>query len=252
MTETKVLAMRHASAYIDAVGEDRPIIFLASSPQLIPTLRQVYAGIPPAAITRTRVFVGTLQDLRAGRPTTVSGLAAASRRSLSGAREVLDDDPLILYLDEFNPRLPAPLDAEQVAPGVSALAGRPISVTASLPNVDAWSLATTTAGGLLLLWIIGLGWSWWLVPTWWLGRLAIAPALGTALLALAGTMGDTVGLRFGFVGSVSLVASLSVAGWIPTAWRSARRRWRGGRHAPSSRSVEPAEEDSTSGVSPAG
>ena len=224
MSGPRVLAMARAASYIEMTAEGRPIIFLASTPQLIPTLRQVYAGVPPPTITRTRVFVGSLDDLRAGRPTTTaSTLLRPSRVTLAGARELLDDDPLILYLDEFNPRLPPPSDAVSIAPGVSVVGGPLLRIDATSPSVDAWSLATTAGSGVLMLWVIGLGWSWSLVPTGWLGRATIAPAFGAAVLALAGTVTDSFGLGFSFAGSTWLVVLAAAVGWAPGLWRLSRR-----------------------------
>lgn len=229
MTQDKVLAMSGAAAYLDASAMDRPVIFLASTPRLVPTLRQVYAGVPPRLITRTRVFMGALPDLLARRPTTIApAIEEWSRRTLAGALEVIDDDPVIVYVDTLNPRLDAPSGALEVAPGVrlvEALAAAPgdpgsaavalVPVTdASVPDVTPWSLASVALAGLALSFVAGIGWSWALVPTSWLGRLGVAPAFGAAALTLVGTMADRLGI--GFTGSDSLIiAAVSAAsGWV--------------------------------------
>lgn len=240
MTEEKVLAMRNASAYLDASGTDRPVVFLVSTPQLIPTLRQVYAGVPARLITRTRVFVGTLEDLQVGRPTTIApALEGSSRSTLRGALGVTDLDPVIVYLDVFNPRLEAPSGALEVAPGVRvattpAIAGVPdgaiagpaisLAVPETIPDVTPWSLTWIAVAGLGLALVAGAGWSWALVPATWLARLGVAPALGAAILTLIATMADRLGVAFDRAGSVSIVLVSACAGWLLVLVLAGRRR----------------------------
>ena len=222
MTEDKVAAMSDAATYLDASGDDGPVIFLTSTPRLIPTLREVYAGVPPPFITRTRVFVGTLPDLLARRPTTsVRSLEEWSRSTLAGALEVIDDEPVIVYLDVFNPRLDAPVDALEVAPGVRVTASSATSADglgpatgASLADVTPWSLAWVAVAGLALSFVAGIGWSWALVPTTWLGRLGVAPAFGAAILTVVGTMADRLGVALTGFGSLAIVLVSAAAGWL--------------------------------------
>ncbi len=222
MTEDKVMAMSDAATYLDASGIDGPVIFLASTPRLIPTLRQVYAGVPPPLITRTRIFVGTLPDLVARRPTTtVRSLEEESRSTLAGALEVVDDEPVIVYLDVFNPRLDAPTGALEVAPGVRVTATSASSAHglgpvagASLADVTPLSLAWVTVAGLALSFVTGIGWSWALVPATWLGRLGVAPAFGAAILTMVGTMADRLGVAFTGFGSLAIVLVSAAAGWF--------------------------------------
>ncbi len=221
MSEDKVVAMSDASAYLDASGNDGPVIFLTSTPRLIPTLRQVYAGVPPQLITRTRIFMGTLPDLLARRPTTVQSLEEESRSTLAGALEVADDEPVIVYLDVFNPRLDAPTGALEVAPGVRVAAtpgasadGLRPAASRPLADVTPWSLAWVASVGLALSFVVGLGWSWALVPTTWLGRLSVAPAFGAAILTLVGTMADRLGVAFTGSGSLAIVLVSAMSGWL--------------------------------------
>jgi hypothetical protein len=236
MTQEKVLAMSGASAYLDRSSIDRPVIFLVSTPRLVPTLRQVYAGVPPRLITRTRVFVGTLPDLLARRPTTIApSLEETSRSSLTAALEVADDDPVIVFLDAFNPRLDPPSGALEVAPGVRIAdtfsevpVGSPVAVSpaaASITGVSTpWSLAWVALAGLGLSFVIGSGWSWALVPTTWLGRLGVAPAFGAAILTLSATLADRSGVGFSRPGSLSIVFLSGSAGWLVALLLSGRRR----------------------------
>lgn len=222
MSEARVLAMRNAAAYLDASGTGRPAIFLVSTPQLVPTLRQVYAGVPARLITNTRVFVGTLQDLMQGRPTTIApALEGSSRSTLGGALEVADDDPVVMYLDVFNPRFDAPKGALEVASGVRvaptrALASVPDAAFdgSAVPDVTPWSLTWVAVAGVGLALVAGVGWSWALVPATWLARLGVAPAFGAAILALIGTMADRLGVGFSRTGSLVIVLVSTAGGWL--------------------------------------
>lgn len=231
MSEQRVLAMRNATAYLDASDTERPVIFLVSTPRLVPTLRQVYAGVPARLITRTRVFVGTLQDLQEGLPTTIApALDGSSRSTLPGAFEVADDDPVVVYLDVFNPRFDAPPGALEVAPGVRvAPTPTPASVPdaafagSAVPDVTPWSLTWVAVAGVGLALVAGAGWSWALVPATWLARLGVAPAFGAAILTLNGTMADRLGVGFAGAGSPAIVLVSAAAGWLLVLSRRRRR-----------------------------
>jgi len=227
MTEEKVLAMRGLSDYLDGSDIDRPVIVLVSTPQLVPALRQVYAGVPPRLITRTRLFVGTLQDLAARRPTTIApALEGWSRRTLPGALEVAGDDPVLVYLDAFNPRLEPSPGSIEVAPGVrvaggaALVPGAPVvdggaeSSGAPIAGVPAWSLMWVALAGIALAAVAGAGWSWSLVPGTWLVRSGVAPAFGTAILTLVGTLADRAGVGLTGVGPFAIVLVSAASGWL--------------------------------------
>jgi hypothetical protein len=221
MTEESVAAFSAVSAYLDRADIERPVVFLASERRLVPVLRQVYAGVPPRLITRTRVFVGALEDLVAGQATTrPAALAEASSLSLPGALEIADQDPLIVHVGEVNPVLPPPRAARSVSPGVSVVGGPPLVVEASVPRVGWGSLIAMTAAGLLLLILLGAGWSWSLVPADWLARLGLAPAMGAAVAVLVGTIADRAGVGFDGPAAVWMLVGTAVSGWAPAVARA--------------------------------
>ena len=86
---------------------------------------------------------------------------------------------------------------------------------------------------LLLLGVVGLGWTASLLDSTWVGRLAVAPAVGLCALVLGGSFVGRVGLDLNGIAGTTLVVVLAAAGWIPFARRAARRRRAG--HPPVSR-----------------
>lgn len=237
MTEETVVAMSALSDYVERAAIDRPLVFLSSEAHLVPILRQVYAGVPPSLITRTRVFVGEAGDLLEGRASQLPRLAEASARTLPAAVRAVQDDALIVYIEGFNGSSPPPPGAAPISAGVWVLGGPFLVAEGTIPEVSWASLTGVTGAGLLLLFGAGAGWAWSLVPASWLARLGVAPALGAATLSVIGTIADRAGLYPR--GSETLVVLITTAllGWLPLLYRKsivpmayrhvvARRRWR--------------------------
>ena len=76
--------------------------------------------------------------------------------------------------------------------------------------------------GLAILTLVGLGWMVALLGRW-LGAaelLALAPAMGVAVLVLGGILIDQTGVRLAGLGAVLTPVIVAVAGWAVAAIRS--------------------------------
>jgi glycosyltransferase involved in cell wall biosynthesis len=273
----KVQDAATASSYLDAlrVPESRPVVFVVTDLGKDPR-----SGVPLEAYSlrtmlsaeRARhayLYVGDPENFLAGRPTTEANdtrrFNEVSAAYWPAVQRILPAQPVALVLSSYNPAF-AGLAAEHpdwvVAPGVIALRGpRP---PAPLPRAPAPSapfgavqLLLYGVGALVILGLVGLGWSVAMLPTGLrpigpsprspgmplrpLGAqrvatpllrpfevLALAVAFGIAFLVLGGTLMDTLGLRLGGVGGVVAVPAIGGLGWMAAAWRLSRLRTRGG------------------------
>lgn len=241
----QVAQARAAGRYLQEVGNDHPVIFVINPPvKRYGQATTLYFGatrasLPSNQIRNAYIYLGDPAMLLSGRPTLREGdkgFNKVSQRHWEHARPLLADDPVILMLSAFNlgfrPREPVP--GLRLAEGVRLLSGPTPAdlegLTPVLPTApSAGALIWIFVSALLLLWVVGMGWSASLVPAGWFVRVSLAPALAIAALvlgqAIVARLGlDTPGLR---LPSVVVVA---VLGWIPFAIRSLKRGR--GRHAP--------------------
>jgi hypothetical protein len=220
---------RTAGRYLTSVGGDRPVVFVVSRGNFHSPRNVIRAALPPGHIARAHVYIGDADRLLARRPTVVPGKERYNQRSLlqfEAVRGVLADRPIVLALSALSrPGEAGP--GRSVAPGVRLIRGpapsEPI-VPADLPRpATGPELAWIVARGLALSTAVGLGWSLWLLPRGWLTRLSVAPALGMAIVVLAGVAAARVGagapgLRWG------VILALVALGWVVPVARIRRAR----------------------------
>ncbi len=217
---------------------DKPALFVTRY------ANDLLGAVPADRIADVRVFVGTPEDLVAGRP-TLTGIAEHDRMALDywhRVQPLLGRHPLIVAVRSFDPdRFPAASalpGAVRIAPGVVALPGsdprpaRPAVVGADRPGQaepGAGPLSPWLPVGLAVVLLMGsvlIGWPW--------SRLALpgasaadvgalAPAFGAAALSLAAVGVDAVGLRLSGPGAYVALA-VALIGWPLRAWASARTR----------------------------
>lgn len=237
---------RAAGRYLSAVGGDRPVVFVVDLPgRLRGAFHTIRSVLPEDALLRSYAYVGTVENLLAGRPTlrtdgdNVDVYNANSLNHWQGVRRVLQDDPMVLSLAAFHRGRPdRDPEGTPVAPGVLVVRGPvpddlpPLS-SEPQPVPPSAEIGRSAATALLLLFGVGLGWAFGLVPGGWLPRLGVAPALGMAVLILSGLLGSRLGLAG--PGSWLWVAAAAAAlGWAPVAAAAMRRRGRGD-HRPAPR-----------------
>jgi hypothetical protein len=190
--------------------------------------RTVRTGLLADQIPRAYVYIGTIENLLAGRPTVRPQLKNFDIRADKHWRAVeplLDDDPIILMLSSLNPDVYTSRGTE-LAPGVAVIRGPaprgPVPV-AELPRPSMPALVFIVAVALLFFTAVGLGWSVALASGGWLERVALAPALGIAVLILGGFIAARVGADAPGVRPV-LAVVLAVLPWVPAAGRWVRAR----------------------------
>lgn len=228
---------RAAAAALAARPPGTPLVVVADSDWPRPGLQMVRfenylrAAVPGARVGDVHVFVGTVRDFLAGRP-TLTGNVEHDRLGEAAWTEIrprLARGAVVVALEGFDPQayraaraLPG---ARVLAPGVVLLPrsappargpGAPADAALTRPGVGTFSPWTPVwLAPLLLALLAGLGW-----PSVRLAlpevagalRAALAPAFGVAAVALAAVVVDALGLRLADGGAP---VSLALAGLLP-------------------------------------
>jgi hypothetical protein len=235
ITDAELRQIRTAAVYVDAQPPGRPVVVLLDPADNRPDVDAVLAdhwtrlSVDADHIAATAIYVGDLDRYLAGEPTIRgdSRFDLASRRFVTGVRPLLARDPSVITLSTLNRtfgQLAGARAGSVVAPGVAVIRGplpqRPIAA-AALPGRPSWVLlALLIAGGVGLAAAAGSGWARWLLPPG--VRAWLAPALGVAVLVLAGTAADRLGIRLHGVGAIAVVGAVAGAGWLGAVLRRGR------------------------------
>jgi hypothetical protein len=171
------------------------------------------------------VYLGTPENYQAGKPTYRPGDPTydfTEGEYWPGVAKVLPQHPVALMLETYNPafaQIAATHPDWVVGPGVIALGGGRPGITVGAGPLPA-GLGNPVAGlvygvgTIVLLFLVGAGWSIALLPTGTRGfeALALAPAFGIAGVLLSGVVLDTVlGVRLrGAGGAAAVVVPLVV------------------------------------------
>ncbi|MEX0754047.1 MAG: hypothetical protein WD556_02875 [Actinomycetota bacterium] len=219
---------------VDGVEPGTPVVVVADAPSLpgygaTPAIRRIRAVLDPSRVGDVHAFLGEPDDLLAGRPTVRIGDPAftkASRELWAATGPAIAAAPVIvlsrLYYKDFDATALAHPEAA-VGDGLLVLGSPlpPAAITArSAPSVA--FLAFATLGLALVIGIAGIGWSWTLLAARAADRIALAPAVGLAVLAISGLVADRVGIAIGSVGGIAIVVVAAVAGWVPLVGRRLR------------------------------
>jgi hypothetical protein len=206
-----------------------PGLFLASH-----TWNVARATVPPERSADVRVYLGTVADLLAGRPSEHRDPLhrLASEASL---RTVPRDRPMAVFVvREFDrdPHALADPALTRWAPGVASTVPGPRALAAT-PGEPAPSnptdMAHATIRTFVLLLVIGLGWAWWTLGDV-AAAAAIAPAFGVATLSLVALVTERLGLPLGTAGQATAAAALAGgSGYCLLTLRVLRDRRRRGR-----------------------
>jgi hypothetical protein len=222
-----------AGVYLERYASGRQtVVVLDGSPSFVPLAVRVFrASITPDHISTLLPYLGDPDRLLAGQPTirTDDRFNKASQVNWAKLEPLLGTDPVILMVQAFDrnfAQLTTVHPEWVVAPGVAVVRGpRP---SAPLPPADAprptpgRTLILRAGAVLLILFVVGLGWSAGLIPSGWFERLALAPAFGIATLSLAGVVADRVGVLASGPPGVAIAALTAAAGWSILASRRVR------------------------------
>jgi hypothetical protein len=245
LTVAKVRDSATASAYLDAAGvlATAPVVYVfdkvnqrANPPQMTYVMRSV---LSPDRMQSVHVYLGTPENYAAGKPTyrpEDPTYDPAEGEYWPGVARVLPQHPVALLLEAYNPafgRIAAAHPDWVVGPGVVALGGGKPGVTVAAAAVPA-DLSNPLAGvvygvgTIVLLFLVGIGWALWLLPSGTRGfeALALAPAFGIAGILLTGVLLDTVlGVRLRGAGGAAAVLAPLVVGALLAARRLRRDGW---------------------------
>jgi hypothetical protein len=237
-----------AEAYLRGAGvpSSWPVVFVVDDrgplpATTVPFMRDhLFAALPTDRLAHVYVYLGSPQDFLAGRPASnppSDQYRVASQRLFAVLQPVLGANPVVLIVESYNdtyfgrwvqahPRSRVGTGPVAVVQGPTppALLPPPLPV---LPDVSFPRLLIVSAGALLVLGLVGLGWAWVLLGLWSgsEGILAAAPAVGLAVLTLGGALADSVGIRLsGVAGSLVPVVLAAMGGTAAATLRSRRAR----------------------------
>ena len=249
-----------AGAYLDRadVADDDTVVFVIEPDggnavsDIWLTGHTIRAGLPAVRVPHVYFYVGSPQDFLDGKlslvptatPTDVPArdlpVEAARMRNASSAIVLAAANPSYAKWVAAHP------DTE-VVPGVAVLRG-PLPPGGSVTAVSSplagfpgtWPLVWLAAGLLAIFAAVGGGWTVVL-----LGHrlrafevLALAPAVGVAVLVVGGVVAGACRVPTGGAGPVLVAVTLGILGWGGVAWR-ARSGGRRGGGAPSGAPTSP-------------
>jgi hypothetical protein len=190
-------------------------------------------AVPPARVPFVHVFVGSVEDFLARRPTVTGNREhdLLARSYWAGIEPILDQDPVVVVLESFDrATYDTALDLAGstaigpgvvVLPGFAGIADAGDSAALSEPGEAPMSPWTPVwLSPLLLVIVTALGWPWALLAlreSGVLTRLALSPAFGIAALGLASVAVDALGMRLSESGGYIAVGLPLVAGLLGVA-----------------------------------
>jgi hypothetical protein len=188
-----------------------PGLFLVSH-----ALNVARATVPPDRVADVRVFLGSVSDLLAGRPSERPDRPDRLYRlaSETSLRTVPRDRPMAVFVVREFDRDPHVLadpaltrweaGVASTVPDPRALPALPGEPTASTPT----DMAHATIRAFALLLVIGMGWAWWTLGDV-VAAAATAPAFGVATLTLVALAMERFGVPLGTTGQATAAAALA-------------------------------------------
>ena len=238
MNPVLVRQVANAGAYLDraSVPANRPVVFVANVSRnagvnLALFAHEIRSALAPERVTQAYMYLGDPETFLAGHPTIVVRPDTPEAREYNGTswryfrdvRPLLPERPVALLLPETNPdrtrfdRWVASHDP--AAPGVWVVQGPSVpGELAAAPSpvgpVAAVPVAVAALGLVALLFAVGAGWSLVAARSRPLfAALALAPAVGIAVLVVAGVVADRAGISLAGTGAAEVTGVGAVTGW---------------------------------------
>jgi hypothetical protein len=182
--------------------------YLDELPADLPVFLTMPSNVPSAVIPRIQAGLSAADFER------VSFLPGPLPRGTPHPTDDLPEGSIVLFLSAFD-RRPAP-PGDPLIPGAVVVTGpppvTPIDLPASPRAPSAGAMTGLVLVCLLMLMIAGSGWAGSMAVDP-IGRIALAPAFGLALLGPIGLLTGRAGLPFDRPGSAGLVALTAALGW---------------------------------------
>jgi hypothetical protein len=243
MDPQKIQDAATATDYLDRVGVplDAPVVFVVedTGPQpvaYVPLMTYMLRSVLPAErIEHAYAYVGDPDAFLASRPTLRDEPDSYNGNSLrfwGALQPLLSDRPVTLLLSSFNPaygRFAAEHPERIVAPNVAVVQGplppQPLGA-AVVPSAPQGPLQLLLVGAATLgmLALAGLGWGLALFPRGLRSYelLALAPAMGIAVVVIAGLVVDGLGVRLTGIGGALVPIIAAAAGFAAAVPRLRR------------------------------
>jgi hypothetical protein len=229
---------------LGGVPATRPVVFLldnrGSNPQLaVPGYSNILrAPLPADLIERIYFYVGTPQNYLAGVPTLmpvdVHNYNKMSTRFWNDLQPALPHDPVVLMLRSTNQSYDGYVTGhpdQEVTPGVVSLNGPRLAGAIPTPKVPGAprglaAASLMAAAALIVLGLVGLGWTVALLPGHVrpFERLALGPGFGIGMLILGGAVADLLGVRLGGWSGAFTLVGCGLVGWALAALGPGRAR----------------------------
>ena len=223
-------AVTLAGRIADGLPPDTPLVFVVDDPDRLVTFLATNvanfarAAVPPERADDVFVFVGTLDDLFAGRPTERGEpeYDALSRISLddlpSGDRALflapqwnLDEsalaDPRLVTWVDASPGRENPAEVRSSVPDPRPLA----PVDDELVPARPWAIALSALAALVFFWFVGTGWARWTFDER-VAAIAAAPAFGVAAITITALGLERLGVPLDVWWGPALASALASAG----------------------------------------
>ena len=231
VTSIELEPIRAADAFI-ALVQPRAAVFVVDGPTR--SFRRLRMLAPGTLVDRIHVFPGTPAQLfgRAGRPGGPSP-DEISDEGFGGRRAVIEADAvqamrepgavaLVIrpYYSDYDRLAKDPRNVE-IADGVLLLKPEsrpPIVRTTPLSPPSTSALVTAALVAFAALFAAGSGWSFALLRQPWELRLALAPAMGMAVLVLVGSALGLAGVQTGHRPGFLIWFGVTAAGWVAALW----------------------------------
>ncbi|CAN5172559.1 hypothetical protein BH20ACT24_BH20ACT24_01750 [soil metagenome] len=238
-----VAQSRIAGAALAAQPPGTPLVFIAEPRfekpglQAVRYTNYVRDAVPASRVPDVHIFLGTVADFRAGRPTHLGRLEhdRLSADSWAKVRPLLDRSPLVVVMNAFDsvgyraalslPEVQGDPGRHRIGRGVVAVpgyTGRTVGEAAAgqfparlkepgAGPLSPWMPLWVGPALVLLLGLLGAPWAFVLLPpTVPLARIALSPAFGVAALSLTSVVADAMGLRLS-EGGGPVAASAAIA-----------------------------------------
>jgi hypothetical protein len=216
-------AVRDLAAAVSSVAGDppgTPLVFLVHDPQtpalFLATITEnlARAAVPPERARDVHVFIGSPDELFGGGDrSSLEGLGSSTTDAYSerARRAVATAERADVFA------LPSVYAGPVDDPRLTALAAPPGAAPGGIAPSSPGGITAATTGVFALLTLIGLGWARWAVADPDGGdpgvALAIAPAVGTAVLAIVALVLERIGVPLdGRAGSVAASALAALGG----------------------------------------
>jgi Bacterial membrane protein YfhO len=230
--------VRSAASYVGRVPGKRPVIFVVNSSgangAYTPKVKSyiLRSGMPADAIGRTFIYIGEVANLQSSRPTLIANpkkrwqksYNALSLKNWEKVLPELEDDPIVLITKQYAgaeyEKATAADFTRQVAPGLYVVRG-PVFYLGAPAAEGRFPLrrgAATAVAFLLILILVGWGWTRWATSARSAGTLdvlCLAPAVGAGMVIVAAFGVAAVGANpAGWLGIVMLAALAASGAWL--------------------------------------